>query len=217
MSQMVVMPRSVYEVRSKIKDSIRLYLDTGVQKHLNENDVIILIGETACRVGLDREMHRDRVSFREFNVVEPTTEDPKVKKSEDFQRALKQYERVMNHLFSGNVMYLVNGEIRDESTAPALPEPPAPPEEDETPPAPVVEEDVKVDDTEQVEKLEEAVSQPELKIVKGEEESPAAEIDIEIDDEVIDEDPVTEEDKKDENKSKGKSPKKGRSRKKSKK
>jgi len=167
---MVIMPRKVYEVKSKVEDPIRLYLDTGIQRHINPGDTVILLGETASRVGLDREMVRDRVSFREFNIVMPETTDPKVAESKLFKNARVQYEDVMKHLFSGNVLYLdSNGSISVK--------PPA-----EAP---------KVDDSEQVEKLEKAVAQPDLKVVPNppeEEAEEEPEIDLdEGDDEESDE------------------------------
>lgn len=165
MTRTVVMPRKVYEVKSLVDDPIRLFLDTGVQRHINPGDVVVLLGETAARVGLDREMVRDRVSFREFNIVMPETDNPKIAESKLFKDALAQYEDVMKHLFSGNVLYLSsNGEI---STSPPDAEPP------------------KIDDSEQVEKLEEALSQPNLKVVPNPPEEEEFEEEPEI---VLDED-----------------------------
>jgi len=159
------MPRKVYEVKSLVDDPIRLFLDTGVQRHINPGDVVVLLGETAARVGLDREMVRDRVSFREFNIVMPETDNPKIAESKLFKDALAQYEDVMKHLFSGNVLYLSsNGEI---STSPPDAKPP------------------KIDDSEQVEKLEEALSQPNLKVVPNPPEEEEFEEEPEI---VLDED-----------------------------
>jgi len=202
MSRTVVMPRKVYEVKSKVTDPIRLYLDTGIQRHINPGDTVLLLGETAGRVGLDREMHRGRVDFREFNIVMPETTDPQVAESKLFQDSLKQYEGVMKHLFSGNVLYLDSNGAISEGPPPAAAEVVAP----------------KVDDSEQVEKLEKAVKQPDLKIVKDETPSAEEEFSAEDDTEILlddeEEDAEVSEDGEDAEKPEpaktGKSRKKGR-------
>jgi len=167
MASLIIMPRSVYEVQSKITDQIRLYLDTGVHRHLGPGDTVILLGATATRVGLDREMHRDRVTFREFNVVMPESSDPVVTKSDLFKSAQQQYEWVMKHLFSGNVLYLMpGGDIvldKPERQLSALP----------------------VDDAPKIEKLEEAITAPDLKVVKDVPEEVEEETEIDIEDDEV--------------------------------
>lgn len=212
MTRTVVMPRKVYEVKSKVDEPIRLYLDSGVHRHINPEDTVILLGETASRVGLDREMHRDRVEFREFNIVMPETDDPKIADSKLFKDSLKQYEGVMKHLFSGNILYMdSNGEISEKPAERTPEEPP------------------KVDDSEQVEKLEEAVKQPDLKVVpdpdeeeeepeepeeeKAEEEKAEEEPEIVLDDEEDGEDDKGDEDSEEKTTKSKSSSKKGRKKK----